>query len=170
MLWPQLRALGRAAPRAALHFPHGLPSLTADSVVETLGVFWRPSRMGIDRFPHLVSACFKLSNFMLRYKEAEREQDRCDEEPFRAEDGSERSFDDVRAMLKRNYVADPVATGLPRAAPRRRNGRWTLPSGQARWHRAAMMDSSALRDTLADRVVTWGRVRPGGQPGTVAGA
>ena len=125
-----------AAPRAALHFPHGLPSLTADSVVETLGVFWRPSRMGIDRFPHLVSACFKLSNFMLRYKEAEREQDRCDEEPFRADDGSERSFDDVRAMLKRNYVADPVATGLPRAAPRRRNGRWTLPSGQARWHRA----------------------------------
>ena len=98
MLWPQLRALGRAAPRAALHFPRGLPSLSADSVVETLGVFWRPSRMGIDRFPHLVSACFKLSNFMLRYKEAEREQDRCDEEPFRAEDGSERSFDDVRAF------------------------------------------------------------------------
>ena len=139
------------------------------SVAAVAGVFWRPSRMGVDCFPHLISACFKLSNFMLRYRNAEREEDRCDEQLFRstaAEEGGERSIDDVREMLTRNFAPMKNAPGLPNAAPSCRKGRWALPSGQPRWMRSAMMDKSALRDSLADNVMLFDAVRPGGKHAT----
>ena len=125
--------------------------------------------MGVDCFPHLISACFKLSNFMLRYRNAEREEDRCDEQLFRstaAEEGGERSIDDVREMLARNFAAMRNAPGLPNAAPSCRKGRWALPSDQPRWMRSAMMDKSALRDSLADNVMLFDAVRPGGKHAT----